>query len=231
MSTYVISDIHGNYDKFQEMLKKIRFQDKDTLFLLGDVLDRGKQGLKILQYSMAQPNIYGIIGNHEYMSLQCLRWLNSEVTEDSIKQMDEELLQGFTEWLNVGGQSTIDEFQTLDREEQQDILEYLGEFTLYEELVVNNREFVLVHAGIENFDPQKKMSEYALYELIFTKPNYQIEYFPNKYLVTGHTITRLIHDAGDTIYRKNNHIAIDCGGGYDGQLAAICLDTLKEYYV
>ena len=33
------------------------------------------------------------------------------------------------------------------------------------------------------------------------------------------------------IYRKNNHIAIDCGACFPGgRLAAICLDTGEEFY-
>lgn len=37
---YVISDIHGCYDKYIKMLEKIRFSSEDTLYVLGDVLDR-----------------------------------------------------------------------------------------------------------------------------------------------------------------------------------------------
>ena len=39
MAVYVISDIHGNYDLFMELLKKIKFSEKDTLYVLGDVVD------------------------------------------------------------------------------------------------------------------------------------------------------------------------------------------------
>ena len=41
MATYVISDIHGMYNKFTELLNKIKLKDTDTLYILGDVLDRG----------------------------------------------------------------------------------------------------------------------------------------------------------------------------------------------
>ena len=34
ISTYVISDIHGEYDKFVELLDKIKLQDTDTLYIL-----------------------------------------------------------------------------------------------------------------------------------------------------------------------------------------------------
>ena len=48
ISTYVISDIHGEYDKFVELLDKIKLQDTDTLYILGDILDRGPHPIKTL---------------------------------------------------------------------------------------------------------------------------------------------------------------------------------------
>lgn len=34
------------------------------------------------------------------------------------------------------------------------------------------------------------------------------------------------------VYRENHHIAIDCGcNRRNGRLAAVCLDTGREYYV
>ena len=65
MAVYVMSDLHGNYDGFMSILKQINFSEKDELYIDGDVVDRGRDGIKILQYMMMQPNIYPIIGNHE----------------------------------------------------------------------------------------------------------------------------------------------------------------------
>lgn len=45
---YTISDIHGHYDKYSEMLEKINFGDKDTLYVLGDIIDRYDDGIKIM---------------------------------------------------------------------------------------------------------------------------------------------------------------------------------------
>ena len=45
---YVMSDIHGCYDKYKKMLEKIALSEEDTLYLLGDVVDRGEHGMKIL---------------------------------------------------------------------------------------------------------------------------------------------------------------------------------------
>lgn len=67
MRTYVISDIHGDYDRFMQILRVINFTEIDLLYVLGDVIDRGKKGIEILEYIMAHQNIRMIKGNHEYM--------------------------------------------------------------------------------------------------------------------------------------------------------------------
>ena len=41
MATYVIADIHGEYNMFLELLDKIGLKPTDTLYILGDVIDRG----------------------------------------------------------------------------------------------------------------------------------------------------------------------------------------------
>lgn len=233
---YCISDLHGDYIRYTTMLKMINFTEDDTLYVLGDILDRGNEGMKILLDMMLRPNVYPILGNHEYMALQTLKWLSDEITEESLSQISSDKLQGINEWLNVGGMTTIDEFRKLSEDEKEMVLEYLEEFSLYEKVSVGGKDFVLVHAGIDNFVPDKDIEDYELHELIFNKPDYSKTYFKDKYLVTGHTPTRFIHDeinghCYNTIYIGNNHIAIDCGCGYDGLLGAICLDTFEDFYV
>lgn len=222
---YVIADIHGHYDKYKQMLEKIHFNDSDTLYVLGDVLDRGPEGLKILQDMMFRVNVVPILGNHEYMASNCLSWLMREVTDENIDGMDAERLQGLTEWMSVGGDQTIEEFQKLSLEEREDILDYLSEFGLYEVVIANGEVFILVHAGLGNFAPDKDLYDYDLSELIFNKADYDKEYFPNKYLVTGHVPTM------SGILEKNRHIVIDCGCGFGEKLGCICLETMEKFYV
>ena len=35
MSTYVMSDLHGNYKSYKTMFEKINFQDQDALYFSG----------------------------------------------------------------------------------------------------------------------------------------------------------------------------------------------------
>lgn len=45
---YVMSDIHGEYEKYIKMLELINFSDEDELYILGDIVDRGKEPVKVL---------------------------------------------------------------------------------------------------------------------------------------------------------------------------------------
>ena len=40
---YIIADIHGCYNEYINLLKKINFSDNDILYILGDVVDRGPE--------------------------------------------------------------------------------------------------------------------------------------------------------------------------------------------
>lgn len=55
------SDIHGEYDKFMELLDKIKLKETDTLYILGDILDRGPHPIKTLRKLMDMPNVICII--------------------------------------------------------------------------------------------------------------------------------------------------------------------------
>lgn len=233
MANYVIADIHGEYDQLMELLEKIRLKKTDTLYILGDVLDRGPHPVKTLLKLMEMPNAICIAGNHELMALECLEFLRKEITEDSVRELDEKLLDNLVAWQYNGSKTTIDEFCGLDPDMQQEVIDYIREFLIYEELTVGERDYLLVHAGLDNFAPEKAMEEYSLHDLVWKRTDYEKKYFDDVYVVTGHTPTQKIkgNPRPGFIYRKNNHIAIDCGACFrGGRLAALCLDTEEEFY-
>ena len=100
---YVMSDIHGEYDKFKEVLKQINLQKEDLLYVLGDVVDRGPHPMEILLKMMEMPNVIPIAGNHELMALKCLRFLNQEITDESIDDLEKEMLEKVNK-LGIGPQ-------------------------------------------------------------------------------------------------------------------------------
>ena len=69
---YCMADIHGAYDRYLEMLRLIRFSDEDTLYVIGDVIDRGAQGIETVLDLMGRSNVILLRGNHEQMCLDDL---------------------------------------------------------------------------------------------------------------------------------------------------------------
>ena len=234
MATYVISDIHGQYDKFIAMLDAINLRDTDTLYVLGDILDRGPQPIKVMLKLMEMPNAICIVGNHEYMAAECLSFLMREVTDRSLDELDYKTLDNLVTWQYNGAKTTIDEFRELSAEMQAEVIDFIKDMSIYEELSVGGKEYLLVHAGLGNFDPAKDILDYSLHDLVWKQADYSRQYFDDKIVITGHTPTQFIKGNPNPgyIYRQNNHIAIDCGAYLeDGRLAAVCLDTGEEYYI
>ena len=231
--TYVMSDLHGQYEKYIKMLELINLRDSDDLFILGDVVDRGPEPVKILQDMSMRNNVFPIMGNHDYTALHVLSKLSEEVTDDSIHSvLTEDFMEILGMWQSDGGSTTMRAFRKLDPEDRAFMLDYVADFAPYEEITVNGNRFVLVHGGIDSFSPEKSMEEYCMEELITARTDYSKMYFPDRYLVTGHTPTMLIDPAYEgRIYRKNNHIAIDCGAGFGGALGCIRLDDFEEFRI
>lgn len=233
MSTYVISDIHGEYDKFLDMIGQIDLKDEDILYVLGDNVDRGPHPIKLLLKLMEMPNVICLVGNHELMALECLAFLMKEITDMSIQELDEKMMGNLMNWQLNGSRSTIEEFRTLSPIQQQEIIDYIKDSLMYEEVTVSGQDYLLVHAGLGNYSPEKDIEDYSLHDLVWSRADYGKQYFEDTIVITGHTPTQEIEDnpRPGYIYRKNNHIAIDCGATFPGgRLACLRLDDGAEFY-
>ncbi len=231
---YIISDIHGCYAEYKEMLDRIDLSEEDELYILGDAMDRGPEPIKVMQDIMLRPNVTYIIGNHDYMMYECMKELTVEITEETIDSLSAECIWLYSVWMQNGGEVTAKQFGKLSREEQQDMLAYLEESETYEVVENDGKKFILVHAGLDNFSEDKPLEDYDIYELIEDRPDYSKRYYSDKntYVVTGHTPTCYVNRNGEMrVYQENGHIAIDCGCVFGGRLAAYCIETGETVYV
>lgn len=229
--TYVMSDIHGCYQEYSEMLKKIAFSDTDLLYIIGDVVDRGPDVLPLLEDIMARRNVRLLAGNHEYMGLRvlgaiCKKGGLTAVLDD----FSEEDIKSAFLWINDGGSQTLSQLRRNGDAAFRQMAEFLADLPLYEEVSAGGRDYLLVHAGLEPFRPGKRLDDYGPAELLFHRAEYNRPYFSNRYTITGHTPTFFSGGDGHILHR-NNHIAIDCGCVYGCRLGAYCLETGEEYYV
>ncbi len=226
---YVMSDLHGCYDKFLQMLKKICFGGDDTLYFLGDAVDRGPDGIALVQDLMGRDNVRPLLGNHEDMFRRTIwaKYGRPPLSERAAARLN------YRNWTkNNGGDVTWRAFCALPVDAQRSIARWLETLPLYYEVSVGGRDFLLVHAGVGSYAPEKDLSDCSPTDLIWGRMDYDRVYYRDRYLVTGHTPTVLIDPAArGRILRKNRHICLDCGVVFFGTLGCLCLETLEEFYV
>lgn len=137
---YVCSDIHGCMARYQEVLNVIN--EDDYLYILGDVIDRGENGIEILIDILNRDNITVLMGNHEFMMYQAL--------------VAKKRLELFN-WIHPqnGGKTTLKKYQQLDDQTKERLLDLLKNMPLYITINFNNKNYYLSHGTylpIENIE-------------------------------------------------------------------------------
>lgn len=233
---YAVSDIHGRYDKYCDLLKGLNLGRDDILYVLGDVIDRGSGGFRILRDMAERPNIVGLMGNHEAMAIDALpsllKLLDHRESELSVRNMSDIDL-----WLGNGGETSLNDYLGMNTDDANIAIKYMRKLPLYKETHAGGKDFVLVHGGLENFSPSKSLASYKRDEIVWYRPKKNTKYYSEKYTVFGHTPTQLIDDSKENvgtpkIWHGNKLADIDCGCGYkNGRLGCLCLDNMEEIYV
>lgn len=235
MSFYAISDLHGYpTEKFNALLEKAGFTDEDTLYIIGDVIDRnGDGGVAMLRMIMERPNFEFILGNHEDMLLAC-EFLFSEITAQSLDRLCAQDAQALQRYLRNGGGVTLENLRRLrgaDREAFEEILHFLKEAPLYGAVSCGGRDFLLVHGGLKDFSPEKKLSDYSPHDLVWERPELGDEYFDDIITVFGHTPTEFYGEQyRGKVIKTRTWINIDSGAAYGSPAALLRLDDLEVFY-
>ena len=140
-----MSDLHGCKHEFDEMLKQIEFSEYDTVYILGDIGDRGKESIPLLQEIMSHPNIHVIMGNHDaWLAKYCQELIEIKKDCNTVDMTDD-----FLCWLHYnGGYTTADQFMDLPFPDCYDIKVYLENIPYYKIIKVHGKKFVLIHAGL-----------------------------------------------------------------------------------
>ena len=236
--TYTVSDIHGCYDKYRELLEKINFGSEDTLYVLGDVIDRGSAGFRILLDMESRPNIVNLLGNHEAMAIDALPGLLRCIDEGKDTLTAEEA-DAAELWFCNGGELSLADLLWLYEDEAQRVIDYMNSMPLYKEVEVGGQKFILVHGGLRDFSESRPLTDYAPEEILWCRPELDTVYYPDDYVVFGHTPVKMLcdgsgdeEDAAAKIFHNGKAIDIDCGCVFPrGQLGCLCLDTMEEVYV
>jgi len=198
------------------MLEQIQFSKQDTLYVIGDVIDRYPGGVDILREIIAAPNMQMLMGNHEDM---CLKTLGPNVEYGARKL-----------WQSNGGNDTYRELlYCTDPADRRRLLRFLENLPYTLDVTVSDQSFRLVH-GWPASTP---------FDQIWGRP---MDFLPmdlpeNATAILGHTPTCYLYEPGDEpfrIYHGERFIDIDCGCGNKTsrrRLACLRLDDMAEFYI
>lgn len=224
--TYVTANLHGCYTKFSELLRQIKFRDRDVMYVLGDIVDYGDEPMELVCDLSMRYNVYAVAGEHDLTAARMLGGFERILKNG--KAPDNAFKSGMIRWMSEGGQPTLDGYRALDAEMKEGVLDYLSDMALYEEITVGGRYYVLVHAGLGEMTDEAAASDELFREPInFTAPSP----LDGKIVIAGHVPTSEIPggEAG-CIFHGDGVIGIDCGAGRGGRIGCLRLEDGAEFY-
>ena len=225
--TYAVADLHGMYSLWRSVIESL--DETDTLYVLGDCGDRGRDGWKIIKEALADPRVVYIRGNHDQMLLDCWR---SEWRDNYL-------------WFMNGGYETFDAI--IADENSEIYLMQLARTKLYHCYEnTEGKKIHLSHAGFSLMaDNEIPDDEDLLWDRdhIDDHCDWWPEENPNDYVVHGHTgcVSRIFKRSsfafGDIEFNKSrtlcryahgHKICIDGRAFLSQTIARLDLDTLEE---
>ena len=217
--TYVMSDIHGMGSLLEEMLDKIAFSRSDHLYILGDMIDRGTEPVKVLDLVMSSRNITALRGNHEDSFAD---WYENEADKRKNKYY-------YNTW-----DILTDSPKTMEK--LPDYVNFMRRLPLYKKLKLNGNCYLMAHASTEGILKMWKRKDMFLWDSSMVDRGRGI---PGYISIVGHVPTLIIKGAPRNpaaIWHAPDGrlIDVDCGAAFGvmgGRLGCLCLDTGEEYYV
>ncbi|MBE6735031.1 MAG: calcineurin [Ruminococcaceae bacterium] len=229
---YVVSDLHGYpLERLKKALSVAGFSESDRLYVLGDCIDRGYDGLNIIRYIMTKPNITLIQGNHEAMLLEN-RTLFDGDRIPSASDLVGERRRAYSIWVSNGGYSTMDAMQQYTHAQIKYILEFLDKAPLYKEIEAGGKTYILTHSGLGNFREDKPLCDYTPHELLWTRPPLDTRYYEDgRIVIFGHSPTVMYGDEyrGRPII-TDTWIDIDTGASKGLSPLLLRLEDMKKFY-
>lgn len=217
---YVISDIHGYLGLFKALMEKIGFCEEDILYICGDIIDKGPESVRLLEYVASMPNVYAIRGNHEEAFLQYYASLMAESGDyDAV-------LDSLRNYFGNDGHLL-----------SWELVDYLDNLPYY----IEEDDFICVHAGVPLFSDGHipSLDTVELEELIYNRRFKGADVLPkdSKTVFFGHTSLPEPRFAAYSKVEKPENIRdfikihLDLGTFDSGVLGCFCVDNCSAYYV
>ena len=135
---FVVGDIHGEFDKLHAELERVMFdRERDRLFAVGDLVDRGPDSEKVANLLM-EPWFFSVMGNHELMAIE----YHLAQRHGNDGQAGEHLERTRRNYIRNGGQWFVD---LVGAKQAQLVLRFLDFMPLAAEVGVGGGVVGLVH--------------------------------------------------------------------------------------
>lgn len=234
MSVYACADLHGCLWAWRQIQKIL--QPNDSLYFLGDAIDRGENGWQILKEMLDDPRIIFLKGNHEDLMCKALRKFPDYLPWSS----------AMNDWSNNGNETTLSSIDMDDLEKVKRVLLKVRNLPICIEYTSpNGNIFWLSHAGCDY--NENGLEAHSYFDLIwdrshFISNNWHHDYPDNLYIVHGHTPIEILieelnyyHDnidfnssPGAYYYAGGHKIDLDCGTVWTNFSVLLNLDTFEE---
>jgi serine/threonine protein phosphatase 1 len=173
----VCSDIHGEYDKFLNVLSDANYNEKkDQLILLGDYIDRGSHAKEVVELVMklVKGGAIALKGNHEELFLKSF-------FSDDWREV----------WWKNGGDKTVASY----RYDGRIMKEHAKWMEKNLRLFYETKEYIFVHAGLES---EIKMEWQEEEVMLWQRSEEEIGL--GKIVVHGHTPVKEVMYVNDRIF-------------------------------
>ncbi len=235
----VTSDIHGHPDLLDNLLCRAGFCERDYLFIVGDIVEKGPDSLLALRRVMElseRDNVIALIGNVDAWRLSMLDSLSPDTSERFYKY-----LLRMREWKGTSlfddvadelGISLNSPAEVLASKEQ--ITRHFGpEYNFLRSLpaVVETQKHIFVHGGLPSADLDS-LKDRDVFDVLKFDNFMSVSRVFDKYVIVGHWPVTLygegIAQANPIINREKRIISIDggCGIKHDGQLNLLIIPEL-----
>lgn len=134
MAIFVTSDVHGHLRALDRALALAAPGSDDTVYVLGDMVDRGPDPVGVLRLVRSLPRARVLLGNHEDMLLTAL------ATGEPLDLLT---------WEMNGGSPTAAGLDALPRGEYLDLINWIESLPLWDAVEAGGRPYLLCHAGID----------------------------------------------------------------------------------
>ena len=208
----IVSDLHADYDGFIQLLSKTQFTKDDLLIIVGNVIEKGKHSLKLLQTIIdlkKSHQIHMVMGNNEHFILELIYSNDDEMMQRILSYKTHSLLIDMANVLNLSYQ-TIDEIKILKQEIIKHFKQELNFLTQLPHIIKTNQA-IFVHAGLLPQDLNHQDLEYCLTAPAFSTTSYHFDH-P---IIVGHWPVTNYFDTilNNNVYfnEVNNVISLDGG--------------------